>query len=193
MKTHLREKTSTELFQELSNAKQYDKETPQQFMYRLMGLKQRVLIASKNSCGFHYDNQLVQGVFLHSLYQGINEKCSYVRRDLKPHISDLSVTDDSILEMIRKAVSEDTERQIRLGQNQKPKPVNANAAQGEKDKSSVKVQTEVQANRAAIQELTAQVSSLTKSLEKALTPGVNAVTENTRPTASASKTANSKI
>lgn len=187
LKAHLREKSSTELFQELSNAKQNDKETPQQFMYRLMGLKQRVLIASKNSSGFHYDNHLVQGVFLHSLYQGMNEKCSFVRRDLKPHISDPSVTDDSILELITKAVSEDAERQSRLGQSQKPKTVNANVAQVEKDKSSVKMQTEVQANRAAIQELTAQVSSLTKSLEKALTPMVNAVTENARPTVPASK------
>lgn len=176
LKAHLREKSSTELFQELSNAKQNDKETPQQFMYRLMGLKQRVLIASKNSSGFHYDNQLVQGVFLHSLYQGMHEKCSFVRRDLKPHISDLSVTDDSLLELITKAVSEDAERQSRLGQ--KSKPVNANAAQAE-GKSSVEMKSEVQANRAAIQELTAQVSSLTKSLEKALTPMVNAVTETT--------------
>ncbi|KAK7907641.1 hypothetical protein WMY93_016253 [Mugilogobius chulae] len=182
LKAHLREKSSTELFQELSNAKQSDKETPQQFMYRLMGLKQRVLIASKNSSGFHYDSQLVQGVFLHSLYQGMNEKCSFVRRDLKPYISDLIVTDDSILEIITKAVSEDAERQSRLGQSQKPKTVNANATQVEKDKTSVAMKTEVQANRAAIQELTAQVSSLTKSLEKALTPMVNAVTDNTRST-----------
>lgn len=79
LKGHLREKSSTELFQELSNAKQHDKETPQHFMYRLMGLKQHVLIASKNSSGFHYDKQLVQGVFLHSLYQGIHEKSSFVR------------------------------------------------------------------------------------------------------------------
>lgn len=51
LKAHLREKNSAELFQELSNAKQHDKETPQQFMYRLMGLKQRVLIASKMNSG----------------------------------------------------------------------------------------------------------------------------------------------
>lgn len=154
-------------------------------MYRLIGLKQCVLIASKNSSGFNYDNQLVQGVFLHSLYQGINEKSSCVRRDLKPHISDLSVTDDSLLVLITKAVSEDEERQSRFGQ--RLQTVNANAAQVEKNKSSVKMQTEVQANRAAIQELTEQVSSLTKSLEKALTPVVNAATQNTRPITSSTK------
>lgn len=146
-----------------------------------------MLIASKNSSGFHYDNQLVQGVFLHSLYQGMNEKSSYVRRDLKSHISDLSVTADSILELITKAVCEDAERQSRFGQNKKSKTAHANTAQVDKDKTSVKMETEVQANRAAIQELMAQVSSLTKSLEKALTPMVNAVTETTRPTVPALK------
>lgn len=60
LKSHIREKSSTELFQELSSARQQDKETPQQFMYRLMGLKQRVLFASQQ-CGseFSYDDKLM--------------------------------------------------------------------------------------------------------------------------------------
>lgn len=95
----------------------------------------------------------------------MNEKCSYIRRDLKPHISDLSVTDDSILEIITKAVSEDTERQNRLGQTHKQKTLGVNVVQSEKEKITGQIQSEVQANRAAIQELTVQVSSLTKCLE----------------------------
>lgn len=179
LRAHLRDKSSTELFQELSNAKQYDKESPQQFMYRLMGLKQRVMFASKQSTGFQYDDKLVQGVFLHSLYQGMNEKCSYIRRDLKPHISNLSVTDDFILDVITRSLSEDTERQNRLGQTQKQKAVSVSTAQQDHSKQSEQMQTEVQANRTAILELTAQVSSLTKSLEKALQPVANAVPEST--------------
>ena len=177
LRAHLRDKSSTELFQELSNAKQHDKESPQQFLYRLIGLKQRVLFASKQSTGFQYDSNLVQGVFLHSLYQGMNENCSHIRRDLKPHISDLSVTEDVILELITRAVSEETERQNRLGQTHRQKSFSVRAVQQDRDRDTVQVQTEVQANRAAIQELAAQVSSLTKSLEKALTPVVNAATE----------------
>jgi hypothetical protein len=33
-RSHLRDKSSTEFFQELSNAKQQDREMPQQFAYR---------------------------------------------------------------------------------------------------------------------------------------------------------------
>lgn len=66
---HLQDKSSAELFQELSNTKQQDKESPQQFMYRVMGLKQRVIFASQQgSSEFQYDTKLVHGVFLHSLY-----------------------------------------------------------------------------------------------------------------------------
>ncbi|KAL4008811.1 hypothetical protein ACER0C_002663 [Sarotherodon galilaeus] len=180
LKAHLRDKSSTELFQELSNAKQLDKESPQQFMYRLMGVKQRIMFASKQGTDFQYDSKLVQGVFLHSLYQGMNEKCSYIRRDLQPHISDMNVTDDFILEVITRSLREDTERKTRLGQVCKQKAISINTAQLDSDKqNAIQVQAEVQANRSAIQELTAQVSSLAKSLEKAITPVVNVATENT--------------
>ncbi|KAL3999774.1 chromobox protein 6 [Sarotherodon galilaeus] len=179
LKAHLRDKSSTELFQELSNAKQLDKESPQQFMYRLMGVKQRIMFASKQGTDFQYDSKLVQGVFLHSLYQGMNEKCSYIRRDLQPHISDMNVTDDFILEVITRSLREDTERKTRLGQVCKQKAISINTAQLDSDKqNAIQVQAEVQANRSAIQELTAQVSSLAKSLEKAITPVVNVATEN---------------
>lgn len=43
LRAHLRDKSGTELFRDLSSAKQHDKESPQQSMYRLMGLQQCVL------------------------------------------------------------------------------------------------------------------------------------------------------
>lgn len=95
-----------------------------------MGLKQRVLFASQQgSSEFQYDNKLVQGVFLHSLYQGISEKYAYVRRDLKPALNNTSVTDDSILEIMTKSVSEEVGRQARLGQTHKTKTVTVSATQ----------------------------------------------------------------
>lgn len=40
LRSHMEEKSTTELFQELIKAKQQDHETPQQFLYRMVGLKQ---------------------------------------------------------------------------------------------------------------------------------------------------------
>lgn len=36
LRPHIRDKSSTELFQEVSNARQQDKESPQQFLYRII-------------------------------------------------------------------------------------------------------------------------------------------------------------
>lgn len=47
----------TELFQELLGAKQSEQEIPQQFLYRMIGLKQKILRASKQaSNGIHYES-----------------------------------------------------------------------------------------------------------------------------------------
>lgn len=169
LRSHIRDKNSAELFQELSNAKQQDKESAQQFLYRIIGLKQRVLFESRQpGADFNYDKKLVQGTFLHTLYQGFNEKNNYVRQDLKPFLNDLQVSDDFLLEQITKSTSEEAERLRRLGTASKTRPVTVSAAQlANTDLTEqAKVDTELQANRAAIRELTAQVSSLTRQLTK---------------------------
>lgn len=171
LRAHLRDKSSTELFQELSNAKQQEKESPQQFVYRLMGLKQRVLFASEQTeSEFQYDRKLVQGVFLHSLYQGLNEKCTFVRRDIKTVIATQTATDDQILELITQSVSEETERQKRIGHTYKSRVTAASVTQQDEvdGKLASLSHAEVKANREAIHVLTAQVTALTKSLEKVM-------------------------
>lgn len=182
LRVHIRDKSSTELFQELSNAKQQDKESPQQFLYRIMVLKQRVLFESQQTgAEFSYDRKLVQGTFLHTLYQGLNEKNNHVRYDLKPLLSDLQVSDDFLLDQITKSTSEETERLRRLGTVAKHRPVTVSPAQLDCSDSTkqTRVDTELQANRAAIKELTAQVSSLTKQLAQVVRPADTATPVNT--------------
>lgn len=194
LRSHLRDKSSTELFQELSNTRQQDKETAQQFVYRIMGLKQRVLFASQQSgAELSYDKKLVQGVFLHTLYQGLNEKNSNIRHDIKPYISDLQVTDDFILEQITKSASEESERLKRLGPSTRPKPVTISSAQQGDSERSEKFQptpddSEAQANRIAIMELTAHLSALTQKVEKLLKPTVGEAQGGASPLAANSAT-----
>jgi len=173
LRSHIRDKNSTELFQELSTARQQDKEGPQQFLYRIMGLKQRVVFESHQpGADFCYDRKLVQGTFLHTLYQGFNEKNNHVRCDLKPFLTDLQVNDDLLLEQITKSTSEEADRLKRLGTATKTRPVIVSAAQTEQtdQTKSTTVDSELRANRAAILELTAQVASLTKHFAQAVKP-----------------------
>lgn len=124
LQSHLGEKNSTELFQELMCAKQSDHETPQQFLYRVIGLKQRVLFESKQpGAGIKYSPDSVQGVFLHTVYQGIGHKHSDIRRELKPLLSDNTVSDEAILRHVMRVTSDESERQRRLGPKNMPQSI----------------------------------------------------------------------
>ncbi|KAK0131525.1 hypothetical protein N1851_033780 [Merluccius polli] len=129
-----------ELFQELSNARQQDKESPQQFLYKIMGLKQRVLFESQQP--------------------GLNEKSSHVQQDFEPLLTDSQVTDDFLLDRITKST---------IAKN---RPVTVSSSQPDSSDSAkqTKVDIELQANCAAIRELTVQVSSLTKHLAQMVRP-----------------------
>ena len=77
---------------------------------------------------------MVQGVFLHTLYQGLSEKYTKIRDDLKKSISDCSVTDDLILEQIKQSASEEANRQKRLGHSSaRHRPVNVNSVNQQGD------------------------------------------------------------
>lgn len=166
LRSHIRDKNGTELFQELSTARQQDKEAPQQFFYRIMGLKQRIIFESQQpGADFCYDKNLVQGTFLHTLYQGLNEKNSHVRCDLKPFLTNLKVTDDLLLEQITKSTGKETDRLKHLGTVTKTRPVSVNVAQTDQA-----VDAELQANRVAILELTAQVNSIAQQVARVVKP-----------------------
>lgn len=49
LQSHLGEKSSTELFQDLMNLKHHEHESPPQFIYRMMGLKQKVIFTSRQT------------------------------------------------------------------------------------------------------------------------------------------------
>lgn len=118
LQSHLGEKSSTELFQELMCAKQNDHETPQQFLYRVIGLKQRILFTSRQAeTEIKCSPEAVQGVFLHTVYQGIGYKHNDIRRELKPLLSDSTVTDETILKHVMKITSDESERERQIGLN----------------------------------------------------------------------------
>lgn len=130
--SHLGEQSNTEFFQELMCTKQRDNETPQQFLYRVIGLKQKILLASKHAdTDVKYSPSTVQDIFIHTVYQGLGHKHDDVRRELKPLLADPCVTDEAILRHMRKIISDENERQRRLGSAPRQRPTNLHSAQVE--------------------------------------------------------------
>lgn len=168
--SHLGEQSNTELFQELMCTKQKDGEMPQQFLYRAIGLKQKILLVSKHdSTDVKYNVSTVQDVFLHTVYQGLGHKHDDIRRELKPLLADPKITDDVILKHMKKIMSDESERQQRLGPSNRHRQKNVHSAQvevdlvqspGARDESSgKKSKTDV------IQQLTDKVEKLTSLVE----------------------------
>ena len=158
LRSHLGEKASTELFQELMCAKQNEQEPPQQFVYRMIGLKQRILFQSKQAnTDIRYDPKTIQEVFLHTIYQGLGSKHADVRQQLRPLLSNNQVTDEDIVSRVTKIISDENEHQRRLGYVSKPKSMHAHSVQvdgGDQPADKKEHHT--------IQKLSAQVESLTK-------------------------------
>lgn len=132
-----------------------------------------MLAAEQNDIDFSYDKKLVQGVFLHTLYQGLSEKNNNIRHDLKPYLAIPQVSDETILEQITRLTSEEAERAKRFLSSTKGRPVTVSAAQHPGDTmisspAQQSIVSEVRANAVAITELSAQVSALTKNLEKCI-------------------------
>ncbi|CAL9690927.1 unnamed protein product [Knipowitschia caucasica] len=164
LQSHLGEKSTTELFQGLITAKQNEHETPQQFLYRMMGLKQKLIFISKQSdCDIRYEPQTIQNVFLHTIYQGLNERHEDIRRELKHFLSDSTVTDDLLLKQMTKTTNEESERKRRLGRVTRPKTASALSSDVE---PSVKVKPSPESNAKdeLIRQLSAQVQTLTDAI-----------------------------
>lgn len=158
LRSHLGEKASTELFQELMCAKQNEQEPPQQFVYRMIGLKRRILFQSKQTnIDIRYDPKIVQEVFLHTIYQGLGSKHTDVRQQLRPLLLNHQVTDEDIVSRVTKIIFDENEHQRRLGYVSKPKAMHAHSVQVDDRGQSVDKR-----EYHTIEKLSAQVESLTK-------------------------------
>ncbi len=120
------DRSSTELFQELMCTKQSDHKTPQQFLYRVMWLKLKILFAARQADSDRkYSAATVQDVFLHTVYQGLSHRCKDIHSELKPLPADSNVTDDAIFRHIMKVTSDENERLRRLGLPTRTKPASS--------------------------------------------------------------------
>lgn len=165
LQSHLGEKSSTELFQELMNAKQHEHETPQQFLYRTMGLKQKVIFTSRQTdSDIKYEVRTAQNVFLRTVYQGLSEKHDDIRRELRPLLSDPTVTDETLLRQVTKTTSEESERKRRLGRSTRPKIAHAQSSEVNSSEVNKETCNTPNAKDELINQLSAQVQALTQAV-----------------------------
>lgn len=97
----------------------------------------------------------------------MREKHDDIRRELRPLLSDPTVTDDALLRQDTKMTSEESERKRRLGCSTRPKIAHAQSSEvniGEVNKE--KCNTDTNAKDELVHHLSAQVQALTEMLQQ---------------------------
>lgn len=85
LKGHYREDDTSDLYQKLINISQDHRESPQDFLFRAIELKDRLLYASKGKEAEHFEADLVKRKFLRSVGTGLlNDSIKFQIKLLDP-------------------------------------------------------------------------------------------------------------
>ena len=114
LRSHYREKSSTELYKALSTLTQAPNEDAQAFLFRALELRQRVIFTCKEADSkIKYDQSLIQNLFLHSIETGLRDES--VRSKLRPFLQNQAIPDDELIAEMNVIFSEEQEREAKLG------------------------------------------------------------------------------
>ena len=114
IRSHYKEGSATEIYQQLLVMTQDPKEDAMNFLIRLMDTRQKILFACKEDENeLKYSPSLVQGLFRHAIETGlINDN---IGTCLRPYAPDPATTDEDLIQQMQHAVSAETERKKKLG------------------------------------------------------------------------------
>ncbi|KAM9467441.1 uncharacterized protein Hap1MRO34_014209 [Clarias gariepinus] len=110
LKGHYKEENSTDLYHRLINITQENRESPQNFLFRAIELKERLLAAAREPDGEEsYSPDLIQRRFLRALGTGLSN--DHIKYQLKAYLDDLTVMDEVLITKMNEAASLEWERQ----------------------------------------------------------------------------------
>ena len=138
-----REKSSTELYQELCNLKQNGQESTQEFLFRALELRQKIRFSSKESGSLKYDTSLVDNQFKHSLTTGIREES--IRLEFKALLEHYD-SDEKLIEKVNELERQQEERNNKF----KQKKVSKVSAEESTETLENRIMKELKALRAEV-------------------------------------------
>ena len=114
LRSHYREKSSTELYKALSSLTQAPNEDAQAFLFRALELRQRAIFTCKEADSkIKYDKSLIQNLFLHSVETGLRDES--VRSKLRSFLQNPSIPDEELIGEMNVIFSQEQERDAKLG------------------------------------------------------------------------------
>ena len=138
LRAHFQEKNASELYASLTNLVQNANEEPQNFLLRALNLREKVIFASKaENAKVKYEPAQCQSMFLHAVETGLISNT--LRTRMRTHLQRLGVTDAELINELNIAVTEESERNLKLGLGGLgQKKTKVAQVQSNEEKSSVK-------------------------------------------------------
>ena len=104
LQSHFVERNVTDLGQHLSSVTQGSQKTATQFVYRAIGLRQKLIVLSKSPAAeIKYDQELVQRLFLKLLETGLTSET--IMAEIKPLLRNPSVSDEDLMFVVGQAIN----------------------------------------------------------------------------------------
>lgn len=166
LKGHFKEDSPTDLFHRLVHITQDVQESPQNFLFKAIALKERLLVAAKElGTDEHYSPELIQKKFLRSVSTGLLS--DHVKFQLKSYLDDPKVTDDVLIEKMNEAASFDWERQQKLKKSTGSKTTKVGELQTEVHANPVYYDTTVEPSQVPEHSTPAKVNSKSQRVKTA--------------------------
>lgn len=116
LKGHFKEDSPTDLYHKLVNITQDSRESPQNFLFRAIELKERLLIASRDGeAEEQYSAELIQKKFLRSVSTGLTS--DHIKFQLKADLENQFIADEELIEKLNEAAGIENERQQKQKKN----------------------------------------------------------------------------
>ena len=162
-----KEKTACEIFSDLNKISQTEGEENQVFLFRTLGLKQKMITASKLENEIGYSRELINTIFKRAVFSGLRDKT--VREHMKPFLKPESTASDrELIEEINKVSMEETEWNSKQGAKATVSEVSV-----PKDRKvrfqEVSVEAQVQSALSPLMETIKQMSLQMAEMQKELT------------------------
>ena len=101
--SHYKERDAISSYQELASGAQGLKETSQEFVIRMMNVRQRVKFASQEeNSPLRYDEETIQQTLLQPLQTGLEDE---VHQEIHKILDGFMITDEDLLELINQATT----------------------------------------------------------------------------------------
>ena len=121
LRVHYQDKAASEVYQQLATVCQQGNASPQQFLLRALGLRNKVNFTSQESdCEFNYDPALIQKTFVKSFETGLRDDI------LASNLRTPGLTVEELMKQVNELASQQAERNTKLStERQKATKVNA--------------------------------------------------------------------